>query len=194
MQREETGAAQQATPKPEKSSPYLRFGAMIATSTVVMHLLTYANTYSFDHVRVSQERIYMSALMGAAMAIIMLLFMWGMHRDTKINFMIIGISLAVAGASWTLARNQATVDDTAYMKAMIPHHSIAILTSENSNLDDQRVCELAVAIIEAQRKEISEMDWLIADIAANGPASTPEEALSRPVPTMEGSSSRTCLP
>lgn len=75
---------------------------------------------------------------------------------------------------------------------MIPHHSIAILTSENADISDQRVCELAVKIIQAQRREIAEMDWLIDDIAVNGPARTLEEAARRPIPEMAGTSIRTC--
>ena len=82
--------------------------------------------------------------------------------------------------------SQTTVGDRSYMKAMIPHHSIAILTSERSNIEDVRVRELADGIIRAQRKEIKEMNWLIADIAENGVASTEEEAEARPVPEFEG--------
>jgi len=89
-------------------------------------------------------------------------------------------------------RTQATVDDTSYMSAMIPHHSIAILTSERSQIDDVRVCELAVAISEAQRREIAEMSWLIDDINANGPAETRADADRRAVPEFGGTSERAC--
>ncbi len=80
------------------------------------------------------------------------------------------------------------------MKAMIPHHSIAILTSERSESRDVRVCELQVAIIEAQRREIAEMTWLIDDIERNGPAESVEEARARQVPDFEGTSERVCPP
>ena len=73
------------------------------------------------------------------------------------------------------------------MKGMIPHHSIAILTSERADIDDVRVRKLADKIIKAQRKEIAEMKWLIADIEENGPATTEEEAQARPVPDFEAS-------
>ena len=56
---------------------------------------------------------------------------------------------------------------------MIPHHSIAILTSERANIYDPRVRKLADDIIEAQRLEISEMKALIADLEG-GPTATPE--------------------
>ena len=74
------------------------------------------------------------------------------------------------------------VEDDNYMRGMIPHHSIAILTSEHADIDDLRVCELANGIIRAQREEIAEMDWLIDDIAENGEATTQAEADQRPAP------------
>jgi len=167
---------------------YLRFGAMITTSTVVMFLLTYTNTYVFDHVRWSEERVYMALLMGAAMAIIMLGFMWGMmYRNARINVAIVVGALVVGGAALGLSRSQLLVDDLAYMKGMIPHHSIAILTSERADIDDVRVQELARQIIQAQRREIAEMNWLIDDIQENGEVTTQQEAAQRPVPEFTAS-------
>ena len=171
---------------------YGRFAAMIATSTVVMFGLMYLNTYAWDHVRWSETRAYMAILMGATMAVIMLGFMLSMYQNIRLNIAIgIGAVALFAGSLW-LVRSQTTVQDTSWMSAMIPHHSIAIMTSERAELDDVRACELAVGIIEAQRREIDEMDWLIADIDANGPAETAEEAAARPVPEFEGTSIRSC--
>ena len=162
---------------------YVRFGAMIATSTVVMFLLTYTNSYAWDHVRWSEERVYMALLMGGAMGVVMLGFMWGMHKNVKLNIgIIVGAFALMAVALW-LSRSQQFVDDREYMKGMIPHHSIAILTSEHADIDDVRVCELANEIIKAQREEIAEMDWLIEDIAENGEVTTSADAEQRPVPT-----------
>ncbi|GAB3141502.1 DUF305 domain-containing protein [Marisediminicola antarctica] len=167
---------------------YLIFGAMIATSTVVMFVLTYTNSFSIDHVRWSEERVYMALLMGAAMAIIMLSFMWAMmYKNVKINVAIILGALVLGSVALGLSRSQVFVDDQAYMKGMIPHHSIAILTSERADIDDVRVRELADDIIEAQRKEIAEMTWLIEDIEENGVVTTPDEADERPVPEFEAS-------
>lgn len=165
---------------------YLRFGAMITTSTVVMFGLTYTNTYAWDHVRWSEERVYMALLMGGAMAMIMLGFMWGMHQNLRINTAILAGSLILMlGALW-LSRTQRFVDDREYMKGMIPHHSIAILTSTNADLDDLRVRELAEGIIATQDAEIAAMEWLIDDIDANGEATTRAEAERRPVPDFSG--------
>lgn len=166
---------------------YLLFGAMILTSTTVMFLLTYTNAFSIDHVRWSEERFYMALLMGSAMAIIMLGFMWAMmYRNVKVNIAIILAALALGGSALGLSRSQVLVDDVAYMNGMIPHHSIAILTSVRAGIDDVRVRELADEIAATQREEIAEMKWLIDDIAANGLVTTQEEAERRPVPDFSG--------
>ena len=104
--------------------------------------------------------------MGATMAIVMLLFMLGMYPNKAANFAIFGGSAAVFAISLWLVRSQATVGEISWMKAMIPHHSIAILTSERATIKDPRVRELADSIIKAQRKEIDEMKALIADLEA----------------------------
>lgn len=143
---------------------YARFGAMIAVSTLVMFGLMYLNTYELDHVFFSETRVYMALLMGAAMAIIMLGFMLSMYKNPRANAGIfIGSAVVFALALW-LVRSQATVDDVAWMKAMIPHHSIAILTSERAHISDPRVRELADGIIATQREEIDEMKSLIQEL------------------------------
>ncbi|WP_423209598.1 DUF305 domain-containing protein [Paracoccus yeei] len=148
---------------------YRRFAAMIATSTIVMFGLMYLNTYVWDHIHYSQTRTWMAVVMGAVMAIIMLSFMWGMYKNRGLNIAIIAASVvAFAGALW-LVRSQETVDDISYMKAMIPHHSIAIMTSERAHIRDPRVRALADRIIEAQVREIGEMKALIADLERNPP-------------------------
>jgi uncharacterized protein (DUF305 family) len=148
--------------------------------------LMYLNSYQFSHVRFSETRTYMAIYMGAAMAIIMLGFMLNMYKNKKANMAIFAGSLIVFAASLFLVRSQVTVQDNAWMKAMIPHHSIAIMTSERAEIDDVRVKALANEIIKAQRREIKEMEWLINDIKENGTAATEAEAAARPMPEFEG--------
>ncbi len=146
-----------------------RFAAMIATSTIVMFGLMYLNTYALDHVWFSQTRVWMALLMGAVMAVVMLGFMFSMYDRPAVNAAIFLGSAAVFALSLWLVRSQATVSDVAYMKAMIPHHSIAIMTSERAHIRDLRVRELADGIIEAQVREIGEMEQLIADLEQSPP-------------------------
>lgn len=143
---------------------YSRFVTMVAVSTVVMFGLMYLNTYELDHVFFSQTRMYMALIMGSAMAIIMLAFMRGMYTDRRRNSTIFAVSAIVFALSLWLVRSQATVGDVAYMRAMIPHHSIAILTSRRAKISDPRVRRLADGIITTQVREINEMKLLIQDI------------------------------
>src|SRR5215510_12777683 len=143
---------------------------MIVVSTVVMFGLMYLNVYALDHIWFSQTRMWM--------AIIILGLMWTMYENTRANIAIVVASVIVFAAALWLVRSQQTVSDIAYMKAMIPHHSIAILTSERAHIRDPRVRKLADGIIDAQVREIGEMKDLIADLERNPP---PSGALDLPL-------------
>lgn len=143
---------------------YIKFGVMIGTSTFLMYWLMFLNVFQFDHITFSETRIYMALIMGSVMAIVMLLFMWPMYKNKKVNAIILGGSALVFALSLWLVRSQTLIEDEGWMKAMIPHHSIAILTSERAELSDPHVRELANEIIEAQREEIAEMKRLIEDL------------------------------
>ena len=164
---------------------YWRFAAMIATSTVVMFGLMYINTYALDHVFWSETRAWMALLMGATMAVIMLSFMLAMYSKRALNIGIfIGAAVVFALSLW-LVRSQATITGSEYMRAMIPHHSIAVMTSERAQITDPRVRKLADEIIAAQRREIAEMKYLISAQEQAGPdrsADTAEHPVPRVVP------------
>lgn len=148
---------------------YMRFAAMVLTSMVAMFGLMYLNAYALDHVFFSQTRAWMALVMGACMAVIMLGFMWTMYPRRALNTGIAVAGIAVFAIALWLVRSQATVGDVSYMKAMIPHHSIAVMTSERAHIRDPRVRRLADGIIEAQVREIGEMKQLIADLERNPP-------------------------
>lgn len=160
---------------------YARFGLMILTSTVVMYGLMYLNTYELAHVAWSQTRAWMALMMGGVMAVIMMGFMWGMYDKKGRNWAILAAAAVVAAGALWFVRSQATVGDVSYMKAMIPHHSIAVLTSSRAHIRDPRVRALADNIIEAQMQEIAEMRALIADMKANPlPDGAPDLPALRP--------------
>lgn len=167
--------------------PYVRFAAMVATSMVVMFVLMYLHSYQLlDHAWFSETRLFMTIIMGGGMVVVMLFYMLHMYKSTKKNIAVLATAAVLLGGGVFLVRSQVTVSDTDYMEGMIPHHSIAILTSERAQIVDPRVRKLADEIIMAQRKEIKEMEWLIADIRENGIAETQSEAEARPVPEFEG--------
>ena len=143
---------------------YVRFMTMIGTSTAVMFGLMYLNTYRLDHVFFSETRVYMAFVMGATMALVMMGFMLNMLSRRGLNAVIAICSLLVFALALWLVRSQATIEDVSWMKAMIPHHSIAIMTSERADITDPRVRELADQIIKSQRREIAEMKTLIEEL------------------------------
>ena len=153
---------------------------MIVTSTVIMFGLMYLNTFALDHVWYSQTRTWMALLMGATMAIIMLGFMWGMYKNRAASVGILVASAIVFAAALWMVRSQQTVADVSYMKAMIPHHSIAIMTSERAHIRDPRVRKLADGIIEAQVREIGEMKDLIAELEKKAVPSDAKDLPPRP--------------
>lgn len=143
---------------------YKRYFSMIGASSILMYLTMYLNTYSFDHIFFSEMRLYMNLLMTAVMAVVMLWFMRHMYTDKKTNSYIVGSSVGLFIIALFLVRSQILVDDIDYMEAMIPHHSIAILTSERARIEDPRVRKLADEITAAQKREIDEMKRLIEDL------------------------------
>lgn len=144
---------------------YLRFWAMVSASTVIGFGAMYLNTYEIGHVFFSWTRFFMAMIMGGIMTAVMMLFMWKLYpsRGANVGVLVVAAVLFLAGLA--LVRSQATIGDVAYMRAMIPHHSIAILTSTRAKIQDERVRELARGIIKAQEKEIQEMKGLIADLS-----------------------------
>jgi hypothetical protein len=165
---------------------------MILTSMVLMYWVMFVGSWEWSHVRFSQSRVFMALTMGGTMGLVMLAWMLNMYRDAKGNFAVVVASLLLLVGGVVLDRTQATVGDVSFMRAMIPHHSLAITRSERFDVDDLRVCELAREISEAQRREILEMDWLIDDIEENGAVTSSDEAAQRSVPQFDVSAGIEC--
>lgn len=149
-----------------KSKNYLKFAAMMAVSFVIMYGVMFLNADLFEHVMLSTTRTYMTILMVAPMAISMLLFMWGMYKNKKTNYIILASSLIVFISTLTMLRNQTLIADVQWMKAMIPHHSSAIMVSQKAHLQDPEAQKLAQDIIEAQQREIAQMQAMIERLEA----------------------------
>jgi hypothetical protein len=171
---------------------YLRFGAMLLTAMVVMYWVMFAGSGEWGHIRFSESRVFMAVTMGGTMGLVMLAWMLNMYKNTTANIAVIVTSVVLIVTGVALDRSQILVDDTGFMNGMIPHHSLAITRSEHAQIADVRVCQLAVDISEAQRREIVEMEWLIRDIQENGIAETPAEAAERPVPQFDARAQRQC--
>ena len=146
----------------KKKNQYTKFVGMLAASFVAMYITMYLNTYEWGHVWFSLTRFYMACLGIAAMAIIMFVAMRNMYQSKKKNIAIVlGSIILFLGALILVREQRSTVGDVLWMKAMIPHHSIAILTSERADIKDPEVKKLAEEIIKAQEREIAEMKAMI---------------------------------
>lgn len=144
-----------------KNSNYKVFFMMLAISFIIIYSVMYLNVYRIDHVYLSITRLYMTLLMVSPMALVMLLMMPGMYKDKKINRIITGSGIALFILSLVLLRTQTPIDDNQFMKAMIPHHSSAILFSKEAKITDPEVRELARQIIESQEEEIEQMKKIL---------------------------------
>ncbi|MEO6682701.1 MAG: DUF305 domain-containing protein [Ginsengibacter sp.] len=140
---------------------YSKFLLMILVSFLFMFAIMFFNLAELDHFYVSLNRIYMELLMAASMAVIMMVMMYAMYPDKKKNNLIIIFGLILFSLTLVGIRTQTPIGDVQYMKAMIPHHSSAILTSGNADIKDPEVRKLADDIIKAQKKEIAEMKAML---------------------------------
>ncbi len=153
---------QETNKKKKGKNNYTKFVIMLASSFIAMYITMYLNTYAIDHVYFSLTRFYMACLGIAAMALIMFFVMRKMYQNKKKNrAIILGSILLFVSALGLVRAQKPIIGDVLWMKAMIPHHSIAILTSERADIKDPEVKKLAEEIIEAQRREIAEMKSMI---------------------------------
>ncbi|WP_181700882.1 DUF305 domain-containing protein [Chthonobacter albigriseus] len=141
---------------------------MIATSTVIMFFLMYQLVYAWDHALFSLTRLDSCLVMGSVMTAVMLAFKWRMYRPAAAKLVVLLVAI-VAGAGLLVAnRDQTFINDSSFVKSMIPHHSIAINNAQRADIRDPRVRHLADKIIRDQVKEIAEMKMLLGDIEQHG--------------------------
>ncbi|QJD98358.1 DUF305 domain-containing protein [Mucilaginibacter robiniae] len=143
-------------------SSYKTFALTMVISFILMYGIMFLNVDEVDYIYLSMTRLYMTLMMIAAMAILMLATMGMMYKNKKTNLVIIIVGLTVFGLSLFGVRTQTFVGDVQYMRGMIPHHSIAIMTSKNADIKDPEVRKLADGIIATQKREIAEMKRILA--------------------------------
>lgn len=140
---------------------YLRFAMMMALSFLIMYSVMFLNVAAWDHVMLSYTRTYMSLLMVLPMAVVMMGLMWGMYKNKALNIAIVAGSVIAFAVVLFLLRTQTPIRDVAWMNAMIPHHSSAIMVSENAQFEDPEAKQLAKEIIGSQKREIAEMKKML---------------------------------
>jgi uncharacterized protein (DUF305 family) len=103
----------------------------------------------------------MTLMMVAPMAIVMLVSMRSMFPSRRANLALIAAALAVFAASFVAMRTQAGVDDEEFLRAMIPHHSGAILMCREARITDPEIKALCAEIIKSQTQEIAQMEAML---------------------------------
>lgn len=144
-----------------KGMSYRKFSVMLLISFLIMYLVMFLNMDNISHYHTSATRIYMAILMVAPMAVVMTAMMGKMYPDRKTNMMIMLVAVIVFTVTLVALRTQTPISDVQYMKAMIPHHSSAIMVSKQANIKDPEVKKLSEQIIASQQKEIAEMEQMI---------------------------------
>ena len=144
-----------------KGMSYKKFMVMMLISFLVMYLVMFLNMDKLSHYHTSMTRIYMALLMVTPMAVVMMVLMGKMYPDKKTNAIIIFSSSVLFVVILAALRSQTPISDVQYMKAMIPHHSSAIMVSKHANITDPEVKKLSEQIIQSQEKEIAEMEAMI---------------------------------
>ena len=140
---------------------YKKFSLMMLISFIIMYGVMFLNVDKANHIYISTTRTYIALLMVSPMAIVMMLMMGKMFPNKKLNTGIMLGAVVLFTLVLTGLRTQTPIGDVQYMKAMIPHHSSAILVSKNANLKDPEVIKLSEGIIASQEKEIAEMKAIL---------------------------------
>lgn len=140
---------------------YKMFFLMMLISFIIMYTVMFLNVDEASHVYLSITRTYMSLLMVASMAVLMMLMMKKMYPNKRLNTAIILGGIVIFGLVFAALRTQTPIGDVQYMKAMIPHHSSAIMVSKHANIQDPEVRKLSEQIIKSQEEEIAQMKAMI---------------------------------
>lgn len=143
------------------SSSYKELTIELAIDFVIMYLVMYTMIASLDHLYLNINNVYMTLMMVAPMAVVMLVGMRSMFPSRRVNLAVAAVAAVVFTASFFAMRTQAAVGDEQFLRSMIPHHSGAVLMCEQSVIKDPEITALCERIVESQKKEIAQMQEIL---------------------------------
>lgn len=147
------------------SRPYLMLGLNLVISTIVMYVVMFTMIWSAGDFFNNLNMVYMALTMAMPMGMLMLLMMKTMYPNPQVNRVLYALfALLFVLALWG-TRAQALVGDRQFVRAMIPHHSGAILMCHRAALQDAGIRDLCFkpgGIIDSQTREIAQMQALLA--------------------------------
>jgi cation transport ATPase len=144
-----------------KNDNYAKLGISLAVGLALMFVLTMSMIRTIDHFYLNLSNFYMALVMVAPMGIVMLLVMWRMFENTRVNVVLLASLAALFAVAFALGRTETFVGDEQFLKSMIPHHSRAILVCQESSLTHPEIVELCEQIVQTQREEIAQMEAIL---------------------------------
>jgi hypothetical protein len=142
-------------------APYRNLGIELAADFLIMYFVMYTMIARLDHLLLNVNNLYMTLMMVAPMAVVMLVGMKSMFPSRTLNGALAGIAALVFLASFAAMRTQAAVGDEQFLRSMIPHHSGAILMCEEARITAPDIAGLCARILRSQRAEIAEMEAML---------------------------------
>jgi hypothetical protein len=130
---------------------------MSVLSFIAMYIAMYAMVNTVGNIYNNLNKFYMAGLMTAPMGIIGILVMGPMYTNKRLNILILAVSLIALLGFFLFIRQQTAISDRQFLRAMIPHHSSAILMCERAPVEDPEIQKLCHRIIESQQAENDQM-------------------------------------
>ena len=144
-----------------RSSTYGMFFLNLAASAIIMYFVMYTMINSTDELYNNLNNVYMTMMMVASMAILMLWMMKSMFPDRKLNLLLYIGFAAFFALGFGGMQTQALVGDRQFLRAMIPHHSGAVLMCQRSKIQDPEILSLCTGIVASQKQEIGQMKSIL---------------------------------
>lgn len=142
-------------------SSYRNLAVELIIHFIVMYLVMYTMIATLDHFYFNLNNLYMTLMMVAPMAVLMLVLMRSMYQNKRANWAIGLGAVVIFSASFYAMRSQAAIGDKEFLRSMIPHHSGAVLMCEQASIRDPEIIALCGQIVRSQEREIIQMQAIL---------------------------------
>ena len=143
---------------------YMMLAVNLILSAVVMYLAMFTMIWTFADFFNNLNTLYMALIMWAPMGVLMLITMASMYADKRLNLILYAAFALVLVLSFLAMRYQSLVGDRQFVRAMIPHHSGAILMCNRASIRDAEIRDICFkpnGIVESQEREIKQMNAIL---------------------------------
>jgi uncharacterized protein (DUF305 family) len=149
-------------PHRDHTGHYWRLAIELLIDFAIMYLVMYSMIATLDHFHLNLNNVYMTLMMVAPMAVVMLVAMRSMFPSRRLNLIVAALAVAGFAIGWFGMRTQAAIGNSEFLRAMIPHHSGAVLMCEQAPVTDPEIVALCRQIVESQQREIAQMEAILA--------------------------------